>query len=1050
MKRHLLLILALLMSLCLTAAPVSRTQAQQAAQRFLQQKGFSQTAATKLAIRKARQTAGSADEAYYYVFNVGQQNGFVVVSGDDRTDEILGYADQGELNTEDMPSNLRAWLEGYAEQIRWMDEHNYTLPALARTSHRPTKTPIAPLLQTKWNQNAPYNLMCPSNGYEHCYTGCVATATAQIIAYHRTAQTIRTIPAYTTATNRYRLKALPVTTFDFDIMKDAYDASATDLSDASNAAIATLMKYVGYAVQMDYDFKGSAAPSESVPIALVNYFGFDPDCYLATRNNYSYSEWINLIYDELSRGPVYYSGSSTDSGHAFVCDGYAENDYFHINWGWGGKSDGYFKLSLLDVSDQGIGGNMAGYGYGFNQDALVNVRPTDDGISELVQAVRMNTFDFTVEEKGATRASTSDYFAIHTNESLRNWTGNTYTFDFAYGLYQDDELIGIIAEYAAGIEVKDGWGWDSWSWELRFGHNIANGIYRIVPMSREHGTTTYYPSANSEFHYIEAVISGYQLSLSIKNDTRIAGTLQVMGNTIVGKPIKLKASLINNGSLYSGDIYIISQKIVQGQQTNLAAETGMYVELAANGQDDYYLEFTPRQTGDFKLWLCNKVFGAIADSVVVHVVENSASATNKSLELNSVILLNAESDGTTVYGKTAHFTASIKNNSNLDFNDGVFVVLADYTASYYTDYKYVDAVIASGASTTITFSFDELSYGHNYAIYFFDYGSDSYYYPFCPTQGIDVYLADGSTSINKPTTSFTVPDDAVAVDFTGAVGNIIVTPNTNPNALYYFTATTTIPTSLNDRNVVKGGQIEQLNLTDGYPFSVPVSFTAHQTVYKRTFDLGVAATDGWTTLMLPFDVQTITASDRTLDWFRSSTDSGKQFWLKTFSYDTASGIVFDDATQLQANIPYLIGIPGSKWGEQMNLTGQPITFSAAQTNYVANSFGGTTGDYFKFNGYTVGSTVDNAYVLNAKGDSFVKTDNAAVQPFRGVFFTTVTNADSPVNQLPVGINLKPTAIWQPSHINAQASPLYDLEGRRLNAHPKKGLYIRNHQKVLVK
>jgi hypothetical protein len=145
------------------------------------------------------------------------------------------------------------------------------------------------------------------------------------------------------------------------MMKDTYASNET--GDAADA-VATLMKVCGASVGMDYSTAingGSTSSGANIPNALKNYFTFiSPTATIAERSQYSYRNWIDLIYNELSQGrAIIYSGQSTGGGHTFVCDGYQDEDYFHINWGWGGKSDSFFKLSALDSKQQGIGGSSS-------------------------------------------------------------------------------------------------------------------------------------------------------------------------------------------------------------------------------------------------------------------------------------------------------------------------------------------------------------------------------------------------------------------------------------------------------------------------------------------------------------------------------------------------------------------------------------------------------------------------------------------------------------------------------------------------------------------
>lgn len=318
-----------------------------------------------------------------YVFNVENEGGFVIVSNDDRTRPILGFSEKGSLDANNIPDNMRAWLQGYADEIAWLQQQprgSVAVPKTGKVGTHPT-TAVAPLVTTTWNQGTPYNNLCPnySNWYGSsgkCATGCVATAMAQVMNYHKwpKAQTT-TIPGYTTATQGLNLSSLPAVTFDWAHMKNSYSGSYTT---TEATAVATLMKYCGYSVKMDYD-ESSGAYTEDVAIALRDYFDYNPyTTRFVSRSSYTYENWTDMIYHEVSHSrPVCYGGLSSGGGHEFVCDGYKfeqNTDFFHINWGWGGMSDNYFVLSALDPDQQGIGGSTSTDGFHYGQDAVIGIQ----------------------------------------------------------------------------------------------------------------------------------------------------------------------------------------------------------------------------------------------------------------------------------------------------------------------------------------------------------------------------------------------------------------------------------------------------------------------------------------------------------------------------------------------------------------------------------------------------------------------------------------------------------------------------------------------------
>ena len=362
------------------ASPITSQQAQQNAMDFLKKKGKT---VSKTALRDV--SSKDATSKNYYVFNIGNNEGFVIAAADDQVPAILGYSSRGTVLIEAMPANLKAWLDSYDKQISYIQEQGIK----GSTPITSTHAAISPLMTTTWDQDDPYNQSCPDFfSYGKSVTGCVATAMAQVMYYHRNRsvnQIAATIPAYTCrtkwnsddGTQQISVDAVPAgSVIDWNNMLTNYTGSETA---AQKKAIADFMFYCGASVSMNYANGvngGSGAYSEDVPGAMKTYFGYSDNTQLVSRDNYTNDSWDNLIYNELSNHrPVFYSGvTSSNGGHAFVCDGYDSDGYYHINWGWGGYCDTYFLLSDLTPQDQGTGGSSGGYNN--NQRAIIGAEPS--------------------------------------------------------------------------------------------------------------------------------------------------------------------------------------------------------------------------------------------------------------------------------------------------------------------------------------------------------------------------------------------------------------------------------------------------------------------------------------------------------------------------------------------------------------------------------------------------------------------------------------------------------------------------------------------------
>lgn len=325
-------------------------------------------------------TASTGNVNQFYVFNNPNRQGFTIVAADDCVTPLLGFSEESTFDYDSMPDNMKAWLESYQSQIEWAIANGIDASSVKATAKRDN---IAPLIQTRWDQGSPYNDLCPVyNESEHtrCATGCVATAMAQIMKFHEW-------PVKGKGSNSYRCYNYTYgidfgtlsmnfgdTTFDWANMTDRYNSSSTQ---EQKDAVATLMYACGISVNMGYG-PSSGAQSTEPAWAFVNNFDYDKGTTYYLRDYFSGSEWEEMMYNELAaRRPIMYDGVTDNrEGHEFVCDGYRDG-YFHINWGWGGMSDGYFLLSALDPGVQGTGGATSGFN--FQQGATIGIQRPVNG-----------------------------------------------------------------------------------------------------------------------------------------------------------------------------------------------------------------------------------------------------------------------------------------------------------------------------------------------------------------------------------------------------------------------------------------------------------------------------------------------------------------------------------------------------------------------------------------------------------------------------------------------------------------------------------------------
>ena len=350
-KKLLLLLTALLTLMSMNAQQVSEQEALAKAQQFFGQANKT-NASRNRAPRKAPELTLANNRSEFYVFNDEANGGYVVISGDERMPDVLAYSDNGHFDAGDMPCNMKAWMEEYAEQVKYLRAHP---EAKVRKRTATERENIGPLLTCWFYQGTNdgrgyYNLKCPKVGDLYCYTGCVPTAMAQIMYYYQwPKQTTDVIPGYITESYEFDILAIPITTIDWDNMLSEYN-SRGNYTQKQIDAISTLMLLCGTSVQVDYGLVGSGGSASAAARALRHYWGYDDLLEEVRRNDYGTEEWEQLMYDELKDGrPILYSGRPEDSysGHTFVLDGYVDG-YFHVNWGWGGA-----ESYVLMTDDEG-------------------------------------------------------------------------------------------------------------------------------------------------------------------------------------------------------------------------------------------------------------------------------------------------------------------------------------------------------------------------------------------------------------------------------------------------------------------------------------------------------------------------------------------------------------------------------------------------------------------------------------------------------------------------------------------------------------------------
>lgn len=520
MKKIYLFILLLITNISLLRAePISKETAEQVAINFFQTRNISQSqnvndTSAELVYQEdavmMNNEVTDVPTTLYYIFDINNL-GFVIVSGDDDLIPIIGYSTEGTFPKEQMPIHIRKWFQQYKNEIRYILENEIEATQdikqkwseLSSANFGNTESlllGVTPLLTTKWNQSPNYNAYCPGGSV----TGCVATAMAQVMKYWNHPQ--QGTGYHTYVENDYGALSANFggTTYNWGNMPD--------ILNSNNDAVATLMVHCGISVNMDYSpqvsgawvIEDSPTPQACSEYAFKNYFGYSSNLQGVKRENYTSSSWINIMKNELDAGrPILHAGFGSGGGHAFVCDGYDDNDYFHFNWGWGGNSDGYFLNDALNPGSLGTGGGSGGYNNG--QQIIIGVQPSSSSGTQPTNiglysniTISPNPIQwgqgFTVNADIINNGTSTFYGDITAAlfddsgnfidyiQTLTESSGLMPNFHYTGGLnFSTNGMNAIPGNYQVGIYVKPNNG-NEW-------HAVGNGSYsNFIPVSIIHSS----------------------------------------------------------------------------------------------------------------------------------------------------------------------------------------------------------------------------------------------------------------------------------------------------------------------------------------------------------------------------------------------------------------------------------------------------------------------------------------------------------------------------------------------------------------------------------
>ena len=441
----------------LMAGPVDQQKAQKLGAKFLSTTAISQkNADIQLDLVSV---AADRDATDYYVFNVSNGEGFVVISGDDRVRPILAYSTTGKYNPNDVADGFQYTLNGFRNEIQYVREHNLTATpdivaewkSVSETGSLnrggQTRAVVEPLCHSIWNQNYPWNSQCPpcvdtlGNG-GHVFAGCAATAMGQVMKFWDW-------PAVGNGSHSYNADGIgPLTAnfgeteYHFELIPLALDSTS---SEEEIYYVAQLLYHLGIALDMQYSAVGSGANALSVYTAFQSYFRYTRDFPqinagdLIPGYGYTNEEWAQMLKDGGldEHLPIFYTGSDDGGagGHAFVCDGYDENDYFHFNWGWSGRDDAWCPIGALHTTR-----------YDFNQTNMFigHIVPENNEYFSRPDSV----------SKMAVLEEAFDAARLTWTNPTTDLNGNTLTDITSVTIRRNFEEIAVLTDVEAGADME--------------------------------------------------------------------------------------------------------------------------------------------------------------------------------------------------------------------------------------------------------------------------------------------------------------------------------------------------------------------------------------------------------------------------------------------------------------------------------------------------------------------------------------------------------------------------------------------------------------------
>ena len=354
-----------------SAGNVDANAASMAAKSFVSQHAAAQgklMGPGSVGIKLAHAEASSVEGNAYYVFNVNG-GGWVIIAGDDRANQVLAYGEQGSIDMNNLPENMKYYMDNYKAQIEAMQNYKGEVDPM-RAPQRVQA--VAPLLKSvNWAQQGPFNYQCPQYNNKYASVGCGGLAMAQVVNYWKYPEVLPAVGSYQNSYDYHYIPSLPARPIDWSLVRNQYAMWTEDgtltfvdgVTEEEKQEVAWLCRYCAQACEMNFSPSGSGSNVMKQRNAFRT-FGYTTELKLLGREawpsrdtwnttDYTHEEWVALMNEQLEAGrPIPYSMEDFGDGHAFVVDGIDADGLYHISWGWYGRGDGWFQYGAFNVTVQ--------------------------------------------------------------------------------------------------------------------------------------------------------------------------------------------------------------------------------------------------------------------------------------------------------------------------------------------------------------------------------------------------------------------------------------------------------------------------------------------------------------------------------------------------------------------------------------------------------------------------------------------------------------------------------------------------------------------------